>query len=53
MVVNIKCKYYNSTTSIEVANKLVTNSGDICNNFNYYFSFLESILKSAFHLLNI
>ena len=49
-IVNIKSKNYNSPTSIEVGNKLVTNPIDICNNFNDYFSTIaENILTSSKH----
>ena len=49
-IVNIKSKNYNSPTSIEVGNKLVTNPIDICNNFNDYFSTIaENFLTSSKH----
>ena len=48
----MKSKNYNSQTTIEVWNKMLTNSDDICNNLNAYFSSIlqadkRPILKSC------
>ena len=37
-IVNIKSKNYNSPTSIEVNNSIITDPIEICNNFNNYFA---------------
>ena len=46
-IVNIKSKHSTSPTTIEVGNKMITNTAIICDHFNGYFSNIaEDILKT-------
>ena len=46
-IVNIKSKNSNSPTTIEVGNKMITDTAIICDHFNDYFSYIaEDILKT-------
>ena len=52
-IINVKCKRYNSPSSLIINNKLASDPNEVADKFNEYFSTIAEKLQSKIHLAGI